>query len=173
MTVIQLQPLMAHDTEIGDVVELYKMIWGAESGFCARLQKHSGYHGFIGHTAKTADGEMAGFVYGYCSLPGMYYRKLMEAALTSDEIAYWLDDCYEFVELGVRPKHQGNGIGTMLHDRLLQEATCKTAILSTQYSNVRARCLYERLGWVCISESFFPASPGPRYILMGNRLREG
>jgi hypothetical protein len=105
---------------IDKIVGLYQNVWSAqdEQSFESRLLKHSTYEGFQMFTASGIDGAIAGFIYGYTSLPGQYYRNLLEEALSLEESEKWLVHCFELVELAVDPVYVRRGIATGLHNRL-------------------------------------------------------
>ncbi|EEK79013.1 Acetyltransferase, GNAT [Bacillus cereus R309803] len=86
----------------------------------------------------------------------------MREALHIEQVEEWLQDCFEFVELAVHPKYQKEGLGTKLHNRLLNGISNRTSVLTTQISNVKARSLYERLDWVNILDPFYPALMGSK-----------
>jgi ribosomal protein S18 acetylase RimI-like enzyme len=82
----------------------------------------------------------------------------------------WLEDSFEFTELAVRPRHGGRGIGSALHDCLLDGVAARTAVLSTLQEETRGLRLYERKGWRTLLDNFwFGATPAP-YRVMGRRL---
>src|SRR5919199_3807605 len=57
------------------------------------------------------DDELLGFGYGYRSEAGQWWHDQVAAALRRDQRHRWLSDCFEVVELHVRPDAQGNGLG--------------------------------------------------------------
>ncbi|OXT18201.1 hypothetical protein B9K06_06755 [Bacillus sp. OG2] len=162
------------ETKEGCLVEaasLYNLVWYKEDqSFLERLMRHGSYDGFQGELAYEGDARLAGFVYGYYSQKGQYYRGLIEKELSEEEALTWLEDCFEVVELAVHPESRKQGIGRLLEQRLLGEVSNKTAILTTQRDNFAALQLYRSLGWIAIKESFFPDQTGTAYVIMGKRL---
>ncbi|WP_407058308.1 GNAT family N-acetyltransferase [Tigheibacillus jepli] len=134
------------------------------------LRKHASYKGFIGVKAVNNAGEMAGFAYGYTSLPGQFYRMKLEAVLTEQQRKDWLDDCFEFVELAVHPNQRKNGIGSLLHDKLMQNITHETAILTTDVNNLPAKALYRKKGWGIIQANAAVISPESPQSVFGKRI---
>ena len=57
-------------------------------------------------------------------------------------------DGLELAGLQLRPAFQCRGIGTAIIERLTEEAAGRPFRLSVERTNVRARALYERLGFV-------------------------
>jgi ribosomal protein S18 acetylase RimI-like enzyme len=154
-----------------EAANLYNLVWNKEDdSFFNRLKRHGSYGGFQGYMAFEGDARLAGFVYGYNSQEGQYYRGLIERELSEKETLTWLEDCFEVVELAVHPDSRKQGIGRLLEQRLLEKVSNKTAILTTQYDNFAARQLYRSLGWTAIEESFFPDQTGTAYVIMGKKL---
>lgn len=69
---------------------------------------------------------------------------------------------YSLRRLHVHPDHQGQGLGSVLHDRVLASATsAKVARLQLWVleANERARRMYERRGWVLVPGPTFANDP--------------
>ena len=56
-------------------------------------------------------GELLGFGYGYATAPGQWWHDQVRSALDEPARRHWLGDCFEVVELHVKPSAQGHGIG--------------------------------------------------------------
>ncbi|KAA0760312.1 GNAT family N-acetyltransferase [Bacillus sp. SH5-2] len=136
-----------------------------------RVKRHIEYEDFKGIVAINDENEVVGFTYGYRSLEGQYYNQLMREALHLEQVNEWLQDCFEFVELAVHPKYQKEGLGTKLHNRLLDGISNRTSVLTTQINNVKARSLYERLDWVNILDPFYPSKDDVPCVIMGKVLK--
>src|SRR5207302_3853747 len=82
----------------------------------------------------------------------------------------WLADSFEVAELHVLPAYQGAGIGR----RLLLELTAgrpeRTAVLSTQDTESRARRLYRGVGFTDLLTGFRFSGAEPPYAVMGATL---
>ena len=152
---------------VDEIQDLYKMIW--DQDIEERIKKHATYDGFRLLTELDKNGKLIGFVYGYTSTKGQFYRGLIEKALTTEEIEEWLEHCFEVVELVVHPLQRRAGLGEKLMQQLLQEGNYKTAILTTQTDNTPARHLYTKMGWEIIKEPFIPFGE-KEYIIMGKRI---
>lgn len=84
----------------------------------------------------------------------------------------WLTDCFEFAEIAVDPKAQGQGIGGRLHDCLLADLSHRTAILSTSQEGTAALRLFRKRGWKTPrSDDVYPDGGRP-CLLMGYVIKE-
>ena len=155
---------------LDQVASLYNEIWNTDdASIKERLLKHSTYKGYKG-IILLSDEKIAGFAYGYTSLPGQFYHEKLAKAFNPEEYEQWLTDCFEFVELAVHPDNRKQGFGSILVHNLLQDVENKTAILTTQTDNSSARSLYGRLNWISLKEPFFPGDENNPYIIMGKEL---
>ncbi|MCG7344851.1 GNAT family N-acetyltransferase [Sporosarcina sp. ACRSL] len=162
---------VASNEVIQQISELYKEVWNSEdNSMKERILKHSTYKGFKGFVIKSNDYKVIGFAYGYTSLPGQFYHKLLAKEFNSEEYHKWLQDCFEFVELAVHPSYRKQGLGKMLITKLLKGVDNKTAILTTQVGNHSARSLYESLQWMVLKEPFYPNNSNLPYVIMGKLL---
>jgi GNAT superfamily N-acetyltransferase len=125
--------------------------------------------GFRAVATLTADGQLAGFGYGYTSVEGQWWHDQVSAALDESARATWFADCFEVVELHVRPPAQGHGLGARQLRALLTTATGRTALLSTPEADEktsRAWRLYRRFGFVDVLRGFrFPGDERPFAVL--------
>ncbi len=116
-------------------------------------------------------GEITGFAYGYCSLPGQWWYDHVARAMGSEMAAEWLSDAFQVAEVAVMPEHQGRGTGGVLHDLLLAGVTQSRAVLSTLAVETVAHRLYRRRSWQVLLDRFlFPGVPRS-YAIMGLNLR--
>ena len=112
------------------------------------------------------DGALAGFAYGYYTLPGQWWHDNVAAALGRTQARTWLADAFQLTELAVTPAQQGRGFGSGLHDLLIASAPNPRAVLSTLDTPTRASDLYRRRGWQPLLGAFrFPGVPRPYAIL--------
>ncbi|HEU0165246.1 MAG TPA: GNAT family N-acetyltransferase [Thermomicrobiales bacterium] len=128
-----------------------------------QLRKHMGYAGFAGLIALDETSRAVGFVYGYRSEPGQYWREWILPDLAASGLESWLGDLFEFVEFAVDPDFQGRGIGGRLHDALLLETTERRSLLCAEQGDAIAPTMYRRRGWVPLIRDF----KGEDLMLMG------
>ncbi|MBT2681620.1 GNAT family N-acetyltransferase [Bacillus sp. ISL-35] len=156
---------------LNQVAILYQQVWAQEDlSIKERVMRHAVYAGYRGFVAISSQGEVAGYAYGYSSLPGQYYHGLLSEALHPEEYQTWLTDCFEFVELGVLPAFRNQGLAKELVNRLLDGTGHETAVLTTQLDNNSARGLYKTLGWEVIKQPFYPSEHAQPYVIMGKHL---
>ena len=162
---------------LDDVVAVY----GEAMGYRAELlQTRRGYiaahvrrQGFRAVATLTTDGRLAGFGYGYASGPGQWWHDQVRSGLDAAARRRWLTDCFEVVELHVRPAAQGHGIGARQLRALLAMADGHRVLLSTPEADEqqsRAWRLYRRFGFVDVLRDFiFPGDERP-FAILGREL---
>jgi len=170
--VVNIVPIQKDETLIINMSKLYCMVHEGKDfdEMVERITRHIDYENFKGIVAISDENEIIGFVYGYESLEGQYYNHLLREALSSKQVDRWLHDCFEFVELAVHSDYRKKGVGTALHNNLLDGICNKTSVLTTQVSNNHARSLYEKLEWSNIMEPFHPSKDDVPYVIMGKDL---
>ncbi|GAE47444.1 acetyltransferase [Mesobacillus boroniphilus JCM 21738] len=137
-----------------------------------RVLRHAGYDGYTGFVAISEQGEVAGYAYGYFSQTGQYYHGLLSKAFNPEEYQNWLEDCFEFVELGVHPSFRNQGLAKQLVIHLIDGVERKNAVLTTQSNNAPARSLYESLEWTVIKDAFYQNGDEESYVIMGKKLQK-
>lgn len=119
------------------------------------------------------DDELLGFAYGYRTAPGQWWHDQVAGALPRDQRGWWLTDCFELVELHVRPEAQGRGVGAHQLEALLAGAPQRMVVLSTPEADEalsRAWRLYRRFGFTDVLRHFlFPGDDRP-FAVLGRRL---
>jgi GNAT superfamily N-acetyltransferase len=173
---IELQRLSADDV-IGprrvEIEALWRRVFPdtTEERFAEILPRHARRTAFTFVAARTHDGSLAGFAYGYEGAPGEWWHDLVAASLPAEQRAVWLaPGHFEFVELQVAPELEGKGIGGALHDALLAWARGSTAVLSTEVSNDRARGFYAHRGWQTLIEKIVFGEGYAPFVVLGKRL---
>lgn len=118
--------------------------------------------------AAFVNNEMVGFSSGWKSIPGDYWYEKFKIAL-GDGSQLWLEDCFEFVELAVKPSAQGLGLGRDLTKEIFKNVNAKTALLLTHSSGTKASEMYVRNGWIVLNNNFVTSS-GQIFQIMGKKL---
>lgn len=138
-----------------------------------RVPRHAARDGFVFLGAFGPAGRLVGFVYGYTGAPGQWWYDRVAAALDAPQRAEWLErPHFELTELAVDPAYQDSGIGTRLHDTLLERLPHERALLSALADNGRVIRFYEHRGWhVLLPRLRF--EPGrPLFAILGKELRQ-
>ncbi|SDZ07101.1 Acetyltransferase (GNAT) family protein [Micromonospora pattaloongensis] len=149
---------------LDDVVAVYGQAMGYRAELLESRRGYIATHvrrpGFRAVATLTTDGHLAGFGYGYTSAAGQWWHDQVRTALDDSARRRWLGDCFEVVELHVRPPAQGHGIGDRQLRALLTMAAGTTTLLSTPEADEqtsRAWRLYRRYGFTDILRDFrFP-----------------
>jgi ribosomal protein S18 acetylase RimI-like enzyme len=162
---------------LDDVVAVYGEAMGykpelleSRRGYIATHARRSGFRAVA---TLTVDGQLVGFGYGYTSAPGQWWHDQVRSALNSDARKRWLADCFEVVELHVRPAAQGHGLGERQLRALLQMAKGSTTLLSTPEADEatsRAWKLYRRFGFVDVLREFRFPGDERAFAVLGREL---
>jgi GNAT superfamily N-acetyltransferase len=111
------------------------------------------------------------FSYGFHGADGQWWHDLVRSALTRmggyDLAQNWLGDSFEVAEVHVHPDYQGRGIGRRMVPALLHPRLERTALLSTQDADSRARRLYRGLGFGDLLTGYRFPGTDPPYAVMG------
>ena len=146
---------------------------GVAEGFASSLVRHLGREGFRALVARDqAAGRVVGFAYGYVTGPGQWWHEQVARAMSPEQITRWLSGAFELVEFAVAPRAQGHGLGSRLHDTLLQDLPYRTAVLSTMQSETVALKLYRKRGWAPLLQNFIFPGGARNYMIMGKDLKE-
>jgi ribosomal protein S18 acetylase RimI-like enzyme len=152
-------------------------VYGLAMGYPRELlETRKGYVAAHAHrpdfraVATLDDGDdLLGFGYGYRSAAGQWWHDQVAAALRRDQRRWWLSDCFELVELHVRPDVQGRGLGANQLAVLLNATEQRTIVLSTpeaDESRSRAWRLYRRFQFTDVLRRFyFPGDDRPFAVL--------
>ncbi|HZF91846.1 GNAT family N-acetyltransferase [Streptomyces sp.] len=132
--------------------------------------RHMTYRGARALGATTADGSLAGFVYGMPNSRTHWWSTVVEPYLRAQGNEGWLDDSFVITELHVHPRHQNRGIGRALITAITDGAAEPRSILSAIDTDSPARGLYHSLGYQDLARRvLFPSAPRP-YAVMGAAL---
>jgi ribosomal protein S18 acetylase RimI-like enzyme len=152
------------------------------SGRESILDRHAASPGFRALAAFAPSREprgepvLAGFIYGFHGQAGQWWHDTVAGALATKYpplAATWLADSFEVAELHVLPAYQGAGIGRQLLLTLTAERPERTAVLSTQDAESRARRLYRGVGFADLLTGFLFSGGDPPYAVMGAVLPLG
>ncbi|HET6214955.1 MAG TPA: GNAT family N-acetyltransferase [Micromonosporaceae bacterium] len=156
-------------------------VYGEAMGYPADLlEARRGYiathlrrPGFRAVATITTAGRLVGFGYGYLSAPGQWWHDQVRGALDQHGRDAWLANCFEVVELHVRPAAQGHGIGQGQLQALLGMATGSTTLLSTPEADEatsRAWRLYRRFDFIDVLRSFYFPGDARAFAILGRTL---
>lgn len=143
---------------------------GARRGYMATHVRRAGFRAVA---TLTTDGRLVGFGYGYSSAPGQWWHDQVRGGLHKHEREIWLTDCFEVVELHVRPAAQGHGIGAQQLKVLLTMAKGTTTLLSTPEADEatsRAWRLYRRFGFIDVLRDFHFPGDARAFAILGRQL---
>jgi GNAT superfamily N-acetyltransferase len=149
-----------------------RMLAGRDS-ILDRHAANPGFRALIVRTAIAGRSAVAGFTYGFRGAPGQWWHDMVAAALASmypPSASTWLADSFEVAELHVLPAYQGIGIGRRLLLELTTGRSERTAVLSTQDTESRARRLYRGVGFTDLLTGFRFSGAEPPYAVMGAAL---
>ena len=137
-----------------------------------RLNRHASRDDFRFVGAFAGDARLVGFVYGYTGARGQWWYDRVAKALDRAARRRWLDPGhFEFTELAVHPDFQERGIGSRLHDRILEDLPHERAMLSALAENARVVSFYRRRGWEVVLERLRFEAGRPEFTIMGRELR--
>lgn len=139
------------------------------------MERHAGYPGFRAiAVTEPPSAQVIAFSYGFRGAPGQWWHDVVRAGVTAASgpgtATRWLADSLEVAEVHVRPEHQRQGIGRRLLLALTAGRDERTAVLSTQDDNARARGLYQSMGFGDLLTGFAFPGGGPSYAVMGAEL---
>lgn len=159
---------------LDDVIEVYGQAMGYERGLLESRRGYVATHahrpGFRAVASIEDNGELAGFGYGYTSTSGQWWHDQVRAGLGRDTRKAWLVDCFEIVELHVRPRAQGYGVGAAQLSALLRMAAGGHTLLSTPEADEttsRAWRLYRRFGFVDVLRHFYFPGDERAFAILG------
>ncbi|MEG3634838.1 GNAT family N-acetyltransferase [Micromonospora palythoicola] len=158
---------------LDDVVAVYGEAMGYRADLLEARRGYIATHvrrpGFRAVASLTSSGQLAGFGYGYVGAAGQWWHDQVWRALDQPTRRRWLADCFEVVELHVRPPAQGHGLGAGQLRALLTMAENATTLLSTPEADEqtsRAWRLYRRFGFLDVLRDFrFPGDERPFGVL--------
>jgi len=115
---------------------------GGVDGFRRQINGHFRHAGFTLAVAYRS-GTLVGFGYGFPCTAEYWYGEELLPRIPAEAHEGLMGLC----EGAVRPGWQSQGIGTLLHQRLIHAVSPRWASLLVRPDNLRARALYDRLGY--------------------------
>jgi ribosomal protein S18 acetylase RimI-like enzyme len=162
---------------LDDVVAVYGEAMGYRAALLQARRGYIGAHvrrpGFRAVATLSTEGQLAGFGYGYRSGAGQWWHDQVRSALDDDSRKVWLADCFEVVELHVRPAAQGHGVGKRQLRALLTMAEGTTTLLSTPEADEqesRAWRLYRGFGFVDVLRDFIFPGDERAFAVLGREI---
>ena len=162
---------------LDDVLDVYGQAMGYSPELLEARRGYIAGHvlcaGFRAVATLDPAGTLLGFGYGYSSARGQWWHDQVRNALRRDARRTWLSDCFEVVELHVRPSAQGHGLGAAQLRALLAAATGRTVLLSTPEADEqrsRAWRLYRRFGFVDVLRDFYFPGDERAFAILGRTL---
>lgn len=161
---------------VDEVVAVYAAVFGtppADAGpadiaaFRASLARQVRKPGFRACTARSSDGRLVGFAYGWEGGPGDWWWDIVAGAVNEDVRRRWFADCFVIAELVVLPDARRRGVGSALQDTLLAATERPAAVLSTRADSGAALAFYATRGWRrLLADVRFPGSDA-RWVVLG------
>lgn len=165
---------------LADVIDVYGEAMGYRKELLDTRRGYIAAHlrrpGFRAIATLSSGGQLAGFGYGYLSARGQWWHDQVRSSLEETERKQWLTDCFEVVELHVRPAAQGHGIGSGQLRGLLSMASGNTTLLSTPEADEqtsRAWRLYRAFGFVDVLRGFHFPGDERAFAVLGRELPIG
>ncbi|NIS79690.1 MAG: GNAT family N-acetyltransferase [Anaerolineales bacterium] len=152
-------------------VPLYSKSSAEVNEFLRYLPIHAAQSGFRLVVAIEVETEKTiGFSYGRTVTARLPWHELVKTPLRSAGFGEWLKDAYQIVEMAVIPAAQGQGVGSRLHDRLLESLSHFRAVLTTMSTDSAAYRLYLNKGWRVLLDELFISGFARSYRVMGLEL---
>jgi hypothetical protein len=128
------------------VAEVYRSVYSRPpynetenqvESFSASWEARASKVGFLFVGARDESANLVGFSYGWKSVAGDSWNLKLSEQL-GELSSQWLSNCFEFVDLAVKPSAQGSGLGRDLTKELFSQVEAKTAILLTHQTTTKA-----------------------------------
>ena len=114
--------------------------------------RHLKREGFALTAARTADGKLVGFCYGYIGEHGQFWTDYVAARIHPSLTKAWLGGHFELAELAVEESSRGKGLGRTLLTTLLDSRGEDRVALQTLAADSPGLRLYESLGFTQFGE---------------------
>lgn len=165
---IELRPLNGGTPEMEGAIRVFMNTWKRSRGEVVPFfRQHQSYPDYCGLVA-VVNGDVAGMAFGTRSEPGQWWHDKVAAHVGYDHPA--LQDAWVLTEFAVAAPYRDHGVGSLIHDALLEMQPCPRVLLSTGVDNSRARAFYEHRGWQYLHPGFV-FYPGDRpFVIMHKEL---
>lgn len=158
-------------SELAQFFSLYQRSFVLQSelrtAIVQRFEKHMQRKNFAACVVRSQTGELAGFSYGFEGAQGEWWHDRVRGNMSSDMAMQWMTDSFEMAEVAVDPDFQGRGVGAVLVSELKRNTKASTVLLTVRIDNLKARKLYDRMGFVVLIESLFFPGDEHAYAVMG------
>lgn len=167
---ITLQPFGYHSPLFYDAVAIYCAVWERdEEDSTLFFRRYARMTDFIGYVALVGK-QSVGIGFGTLSENGQWWHDKVADQVGSEHPA--LQNAWVLTELAVLPEYRNDGIGGILHDRVIHEQPRNNVLLSTQVENIAAQRFYKRRGWTMLHDGFPFRKGCQSYCIMHKDMRD-
>lgn len=158
-----------HSPYLHQAVAVYCAVWQRNQDNSTLLfKRYARMPQFEGYVA-LLDGDVVGMAFGTASSKGQWWHDKVSQHIGEHHHA--LQNAWSLTELAVLKPYRKHAIGSVLHDRVLQEQPCTNVLLSTQVDNQTARRFYEKREWTYLHEGFSFRKDRQPYCIMHRAIR--
>lgn len=140
------------DKYASDIAQVYMEAMGYSESARASLKSRIDKSASLVIAAFRSD-KLLGFLFGFKFEKNNWWGKQIDSRLPNNHDFY--KNTFELNELMVSPSEQGKGIGKSLMNKLHAETNYDIYLFGTQSDNLKARKLYESLGYEIIIDKFY------------------
>ncbi|MEL6306581.1 MAG: GNAT family N-acetyltransferase [Chloroflexota bacterium] len=167
---ITLKPFDYHSPLFYEAVAIYCAVWERDEEdstlFFRRYARMTDFIGYVALIGKQA----VGMGFGTLSESGQWWHDKVATHVGTKHPA--LQEAWVLTELAVLPDYRNDGIGGILHDRVIYEQPHDNVLLSTQVENIAAQRFYHRRGWTMLHNGFPFRKGCQAYCIMHKDMRD-
>jgi ribosomal protein S18 acetylase RimI-like enzyme len=161
---VNLLPLSEDVPYLAEAVAVYTEYSGGDPRYNQHFFTiHMKRDNYIGLAAQVNE-QIVGIGFGSRAQRGQWWREKVAHEIGDKHLA--LVNAWVLTQLNVLENYRSQGIGTILHDALIEQQPCAKALLSTPVSNVGAQRFYERHGWTVLHQGFAFARGAEPYMIL-------